>query len=74
MFTNFLFHPKVIALIKECKHCLCEGCLKALMESSKGSNDSIKSIDCPDPDCQSFVTVKTVEEFQNDRRNPHKPV
>lgn len=63
----------VIALIKECKHCLCEGCLKALMESSKGSKDSIKSIDCPDPDCQSFVTVKTVEEFQNDRRNPHKP-
>lgn len=74
MVTNFLFHPKVVARLQGCNHCLCEHCLKTLMESSKGAKDSMMSINCPGLQCLSFVTVKMVEEFLGDRGNPHKPV
>lgn len=63
----------VIAFLQECKHCLCEGCLKTLIESSKDAKNSMMSIDCPGPRCLSFVTVKTVENFLVNRGNPQKP-
>lgn len=74
MVTNFLFHPKVIARLQGCNHCVCTHCLKTLMESSKGAKDSTMRIDCPVLRCSSFVAVKVVEEFLGDRGNPQKAV
>lgn len=74
MFRKLFFHPKVIALLQECKHCVCEGCLISLIESSKDAKNSMKSIYCPDLDCMSFVTVKTAEDFLGNTGNPHRPV
>lgn len=63
----------VVALLQECKHCLCEGCLITLIESSKAAENSMMSIDCPCLHCLSFVTVKMVEDFLGNKGNPHKP-
>lgn len=71
---NFLFLPKVIALLQGCNHCFCEFCLKTLIDSSKDAKDSVMSIDCPDPKCPSFISVKLVEEFLGDRENSRKQV
>lgn len=70
-YFEFKKNSKVIVHLKGCNHCFCKTCLHKLLESAKGS---MGIIDCPDPQCPSFVTVKEVEGFLGAEENSPKPV
>lgn len=62
---------KPVVHLKGCNHCFCKTCLHILLESAKGS---MGIIDCTDPKCPSFFTVKEVEGFLGAEENSQKPI